>query len=116
MNFRSILTGFGIFICAHLMTWFQLNGQFLKTDWFRNNYFILSLFGIPISYAYMYGTKYCYEGYGGIIWPGRFTGFAAGMIVFTTLTALILNEGVTLKTGVSLILATALVAVQVLWK
>lgn len=114
-SLRHVLTGFGVFIVAHIVTWFQLNGQFFS-EWFKNNNFILALFGIPISYLYIYGTKYCYEGFGELVWPGRFMGFAAGMIVFAVLSSLILNEGITMKTGVSLLLAIALVAVQVFWK
>ena len=112
---RSVIMGVGIFLFVHLLTWFQLNGQFFS-EWFKNNNFILALFGIPISYLYIYGTKYCYEGFGGLVWPGRFIGFACGMVVFAILASLILGEGMTTKTYVSLALATALVAVQVLWK
>ena len=104
-----------LFLLVQVVTWFQLNGQFFS-EWFKNNNFILALFGIPISYLYIYGTKYCYEGFDNLIWPGRFIGFACGMIVFAILTSLVMNEGITAKTGVSLALATALVAVQVLWK
>ena len=112
---RSVIMGVGVFLFVHILTWFQLNGQFFN-EWFKNNNFILSLFGIPISYLYIYGTRYCYEGFDGLVWPGRFIGFACGMIIFAIFSSLILNEGVTMKNGVSLILATALVAVQVLWK
>ena len=109
------MAGVGVFILAHVITWFQLNGQFFS-EWFRKNTFILALFGIPISYLYIYGTKYCYEGFDGVIWPGRFIGFAVGMVVFALFTSTIMNEGITMKTGVSLLLATALVAVQIFWK
>ena len=112
---RSVIMGVGIFLFVHVLTWFQLNGQFFN-EWFKNNNFILALFGIPISYLYIYGTKYCYEGFGGLVWPGRFIGFACGMVVFAVLASLVLGEGLTTKTYVSLALATALVAVQVLWK
>lgn len=112
---RSVIMGVGVFLFVHILTWFQLNGQFFS-EWFKNNNFILALFGIPISYLYIYGTKYCYEGFGGLVWPGRFIGFACGMVVFAILASLIMNEGMTTKTYVSLALATALVAVQVLWK
>jgi hypothetical protein len=115
INSKALLAGIGIFIIAHIITWFQLNGQFFSA-WFKNNNFILSLFGIPISLLYIGGTKYCYEGFDGLIWPGRFIGFACGMIIFAIFSSLILNEGLTAKTGVSLALATALVAVQILWK
>lgn len=109
------MAGIGVFILAHIATWFQLNGQFFS-EWFKKNTFILALFGIPISYLYIYGTKYCYEGFGGIIWPGRFIGFAVGMVVFALFASTVMNEGITMKTGVSLLLATALVAVQIFWK
>ena len=112
---RSVIMGVGVFLFVHVLTWFQLNGQFFS-EWFKNNNFILALFGIPISYLYIYGTKYCYEGFGGLVWPGRFIGFACGMVVFAVLASLVLGEGMTTKTYVSLTLATALVAVQVLWK
>ena len=112
---RSVIMGVGVFLFVHVLTWFQLNGQFFS-EWFKNNNFILALFGIPISYLYIYGTKYCYEGFGGLVWPGRFIGFACGMVVFAILASLVMNEGMTTKTYVSLALATALVAVQVLWK
>ena len=115
VNSRALIVGIAIFLFAHIITWFQLNGQFFNA-WFKNNNFILALFGIPISYLYIYGTRSCYEGFGGLIWPGRFIGFACGMIIFAIFSSLILNEGLTAKTGVSLALATALVAVQVLWK
>ena len=105
----------GTFLLVQIITWFQLNGQFFS-EWFKNNNFILALFGIPISYLYIYGTKYCYEGFGGVVWPGRFIGFACGMIIFAIFASTIMNEGITAKTGVSLALATALVAVQVFWK
>ena len=112
---RSVIMGVGVFLFVHVLTWFQLNGQFFS-EWFKNNNFILALFGIPISYLYIYGTKYCYEGFGGLVWPGRFIGFACGMVIFAVLASLILGEGLTTKTYVSLALATALVAVQVFWK
>ena len=114
-DIKAVIIGVAIFLFVHIITWFQLNGQFFS-EWFKNNNFILALFGIPISYLYIYGTKYCYEGFGGLIWPGRFIGFACGMIIFAIFASTIMNEGITAKTGVSLALATALVAVQVFWK
>ena len=112
---RSVVIGVGIFLFVHILTWFQLNGQFFS-EWFKNNNFILALVGIPISLLYIYGTKYCYEGFGGLTWPGRFIGFACGMIIFAIFSSLILNEGLTAKTGISLLLAIILVCIQILWK
>ena len=78
---KAVVVGIGIFLFVHVLTWFLLNGQFFS-EWFKNNNFILALFGIPISYLYIAGTKYCYQGFDGLIWPGRFIGFACGMIIF----------------------------------
>ena len=44
-----LIIGMLIYLAAHAITWFQLNGQFIWT-WFEKNKFILALFGIPISY------------------------------------------------------------------
>ena len=115
INSKALLAGIGIFLLTHIITWFQLNGQFFSV-WFKNNNFILSLFGIPISLLYIYGTKYVYESFGGLIWPGRFIGFAVGMVVFSLLASFVMNEGVTMKTGISLALSLALVGVQIFWK
>ena len=115
MMSRELLIGIGIFILAHIIVWFQLNGQFFS-EWFKSNNFILALFGVPISYLYIWGTKYCYEGFGGLIWPGRFIGFACGMVIFAAFTSFIMGEGITAKTGLSLILAVALVGIQIFWK
>ena len=115
MNWPLFFIGAGFFFLAHIMTWFQLNGQFFS-EWFKKNYFLLAVFGIPISYAYLYATKYIVEAFDGLLWPGRFIGFAVGMVVFSIFTSSILGEGITMKTGVSLILAFALVCVQVFWK
>ena len=112
---RELLIGIGIFILAHIIVWFQLNGQFFS-EWFKSNNFILALFGIPISYLYIWATKYCYEGFDGLIWPGRFIGFACGMVIFAAFSSFIMGEGITVKTGLSLILAVALVGIQIFWK
>jgi hypothetical protein len=115
MDVKSLIIGLGFFVVAHIMTWFQLNGQFFS-EWFKNHNWILVLFGIPISYLFIYGTKYTFIAFDGLIWPGRFIGFSIGMLVFAILAAQIMGEGLTNKTMVSLILCFFLVGIQVLWK
>ena len=115
VNLKAFLIGICLFLLGHVLAWFQLNSQFFN-EWFKNNSLILVLFGIPISYTYLYATKYAYIGFGELVWPGRFVGFAIGMIVFGICTATILGEGITIKTGISLTLALALVCVQIFWK
>ena len=104
-----------VFFLVQCLTWFQLNGQFFSS-WFKNNNLILCLFGVPISWLYIIATKYGYEAFDGILWPGRLLGFALGIIFFTILTNHYMGEGITPKVVVSLILATALVCIQAFWK
>ena len=61
-------------------------------------------------------TGFVVEHFDGLLWPGRFIGFASGMISFAALSYLIMGEGVSVKTGVSLLLAVLLVCIQVFWK
>ena len=101
---KDLFIGIGAFFIAHVLTFYQLNGQFLKsTDWFKNNITLTAAAGIILSFFYIWGTKYAVSGMGGLLWPARFIGFGVGMII---------NN----KTWVSLALALILICIQVLWK
>tara|TARA_B100001287_G_scaffold256241_1_gene240969 strand:+ start:82 stop:420 length:339 start_codon:yes stop_codon:yes gene_type:complete len=110
-----LILGLLFFLGAHLVTWFQLNGQFIW-NWFEKNTFILALFGIPISYLYIYGTKYTVEHFEGIMWPARFIGFGVGILVYALFVGIFFKEGITLKTLTSLLLSLSLIFIQVFWK
>jgi len=115
MNSRLILISLFWFFVAHIAVWFQLNGQF-KWDWFKNNEWVLALAGVPISFLYLWGTKYAVNGFDGLLWPGRFVGFGVGMVVYAIFTGYFFNEGITPKTAISLGLAVLLISVQLFWK
>tara|TARA_B100001094_G_scaffold280562_1_gene291446 strand:- start:108 stop:452 length:345 start_codon:yes stop_codon:yes gene_type:complete len=104
-----------IFIITQLAVWFQTNGQFVS-DWFKNNTFVLSLFGIPISYGYIYATRYGFEAFDGSLWATRLLGFALGTISFAFMTYWIIGEGLNYKTLTSIVLALSLVLIQLFWK
>ena len=105
-----------LFTVGQVLIWYQTNGQF-KWKWFADHPFIIAcIFAVPISYSFIIATKYVVEYFDGLLWPGRFLGFATGMIAFTILTSLYMNEGINAKTAISLVLATALVLIQILWK
>lgn len=116
IKISDLFIGISLFSVAHLLTFFQLNGQFLKIDWFRKNEFLVAAAGIVLSYFYMYGTKYTVSGTDGLLWPARFIGFGIGMLLYAFLVSYFFNEGITAKTMVSLVLALALICIQVLWK
>jgi len=115
MNNRLILISLFWFFIAHVAVWFQLNGQF-KWDWFKNNEWVLALCGVPISFLYLWGTKYAVNGFDGLLWPGRFVGFGVGMVVYAIFTGYFFNEGISPKTMVSLGLAVVLISVQLFMK
>ena len=59
---KEILFCVAILFVTQIIIWFQLNGQ-LKWDWFKDNYLLMSLLGVPISYALLLATKYGFEGF-----------------------------------------------------
>ena len=116
MLYKDLFIGAGAFVIAHILTFFQLNGQFLKIDWFRKNEIWVAVAGIILSFFYMWGTKYTVNGMGGLLWPARFIGFGVGMIIYAIMVNYHFNEGINNKTWVSLALALILICIQVLWK
>ena len=72
--------------------------------------------GSLISYIVIYATKLVVEHFDGLLWPGRFIGFASGMMIFAFMTWSFMGEGINAKTGISLILALALIGVQIFVK
>ena len=111
----ALILCLGTFLLVQLLTWFQLNGQ-LIWPWFKNNVFLLCLFGLPISWLYIEATRLGFLAFDGLIWPQRFLGFAMGMLTFAICANVFLGEGLTWKTITSLILSAALVFIQVFWK
>ena len=115
MNIHSLVAGMGLMFITHIFIWFQINGQFLW-KWVSDNPMIMAIAGFPISYLLIISTRYMVDGFGGLLWPGRLVGFSLGMISFAILTSVYMQEGLSMKTLISLILAIALVVVQILWK
>ena len=105
-----------LFLFGQTLIWFQTNGQFLW-KWFEKHPLILSItMGTTISYAFIMATKYAYEHFDGLLWPGRFLGFALCISSYAILTWIFMGEGISLKTFTSLILATGIICVQLFWK
>ena len=112
---NSVAIGLLLYFVTHIIIWFQVNGQFVW-PWAKDNPWTMALLGFPISYILIIATKYIVAGFDGLLWPGRLVGFGTGMIIMGILTWVILGEGISTKTLISLILATTLVALQVFWK
>ena len=110
-----LFIGIGMFLIAHILTFFQLNGQFLWKSFAKNEWAVAAS-GIILSIFYIWGTKYIVEAFDGLLWPGRFIGFGVGMVIYALMVSYYFNEGINLKTLTSLVLAVGLVMIQVFWK
>ncbi len=72
--------------------------------------------GTLISYIFIKGTWLVAVHFEGALWPGRFIGQATGILIFAFMTWFFLNEGINMKTTISLILAAILIGIQIFWK
>lgn len=115
INYIALLIGIVFGFLAQVATFFQLQGS-LKYEWFKNNYWVVVLMGIPISMLFMESVKQMVTAYGGQLWPSRLIGFSIGAIVFTWLSWWLFKEPLTLKTMVSLLFAVGILCVQIFWK
>ena len=115
MGYNSIFIGFLLFLLGQLLIWFQTNGQFFN-EWCKEHPAIMATMGLPISYILIIASKYVVEGFDGLLWPGRLVGFGSGMVVMAICTWLVMGEGISTKTAVTLVLCTAVVLIQVFWK
>ena len=109
---RDVLICVLLLFITQIAIWFQLNGQ-LKWEWFKDNYLLMSLLGVPISYALIICTQYGYQGFSEL-WPIRLLGFAIGMISFPFITYFVLGEGITIKTGISIFLSVVIMILQLI--
>ncbi|MDB9899925.1 hypothetical protein OAC86_00100 [bacterium] len=105
-----------LFLAGQTMIWFQTNGQFISPWAKKNPLIIAAVGGTIISYMFIKATAYIAGYYDGQLWPGRFIGFSMGICSFAYLTWYFMGEGINTKTMVSLVLALALICVQLLWK
>jgi len=112
----KLLYGFLLFFLGQGLIWIQTNGQFVW-PWFKKNPWLVAIaFGSIVSYIFIQATKLVVEHFDGLLWPGRFIGFTSGIFIFTAMTYYFMNEGITTKTAVSLVLCVALISIQLFWK
>jgi hypothetical protein len=115
VNIGALLVGMFFGFLAQVATFFQLQGP-MKYEWFKNHYWLTVLMGIPISMLFMYSVKNMVIAFDGQMWPSRLIGFSIGAIVFSWLSWVVFNEPMTMKTFICLMLALAILLVQLLVK
>ena len=112
---EKLIFGIVFGVIAQIITFFQLQGQ-MKYDWFKNNYWIVVLMGIPASMFFMYSVKNLVIAYEGQMWPSRLIGFSLGAMVFTYFSWYLFNEPFSTKTIICLILAITILGIQLFVK
>ena len=103
-----------LFLFNNILIWYQLNSQ-LVWEWAKTSkaMWFSALLGIPISLLFWWATKIGYEGFGNL-WAVRFMGFSTSMMTFPLMTYLYLGEVITLKTGITIILAIIIMLLQLI--
>ena len=115
MKYKHLAYSFLIFLFGQIVVWIQTNGP-LIWPWAKEYRFSLMLLGVPITWAFMEATRLSVSGFSGAFWPGRFLSFVSGIMIFTLMTYIFKDEGINMKTAISLTLAFSLILVQLFWK
>ena len=95
-----------IIVFWQLQGWIVYDYKFLKSVWCI---YFTSLFIAPL---FFWSTRWSYE-YFGAFWNMRLAGFGIGTIVFGIMAWMFIGEIPTIKTIISILLAVAIVLIQI---
>jgi len=114
-KFLSIAFVLIVYLISQAFTFYQLQGH-LWNKWIKENPFIMTLLGIPISYYVILASRDMVNLWDGQTWPNRIIGFSLGVIVFSLMSWFLLREPLTTKTIVCLSLCFIILLIQLFWK
>ena len=109
---NKLLLSLLLVIVANIGTWFQFQGQFWSNKMIYKSPYYVMIVGALLSPIFWLATKLSYEHFGQF-WNIRLMAFGAGTIVFGIITWALMNEAPTLKTIICLMLAAAIVLIQI---
>ena len=108
----KLIAAIALIVIANIGTWFQFQGHYWSDKLiFKSTWFICGV-GALLAMLFWYATKFSYEHFGQY-WNIRLMGFGVGTIVFGIMTWLLSNEIPTIKTFVCLLLAAAIILIQI---
>jgi len=111
----SIIFILTVYLFSQAFTFYQLQGH-LWSKWIKNNPFLMTLMGVPVGYMVILASREMVSLYNGETWPNRIIGFSIGVIVFSIMAWLILEEPMTTKTLICLSLSFVILLIQLFWK
>ena len=100
---------------GQVLSFIQLQGG-IKWGWTPKYTWAMVLLGLPVSFFFMKSVQHFIAAFDGEIYPSRLIGFSIGIIVFGIMGWYLFREGITLKTGMCLLLSLAIILIQILWK
>ena len=109
---NKLLIFITLYTLGGILIWMQTNGQFLWSSFAKNPILLSITFGVIISYLMITATKYGFMSLNGSLWSIQFVGFSLGLIVNTILNFYLMNEGISLKTIISIFLAFIIITIQ----
>ena len=103
----------GAQLIAAILAFFQLQGHYVwpKVKFLSSIWWIY-ITSIIIAPLFFYATKWSYEHFGAF-WNMRLAGFGVGTLIFGLLAWSLIGEIPTLKTVISLMLAVAIILIQI---
>ena len=100
-------------VLGSLIAFYQLQGHYVYPQYkFLKSMWWVYLTSIPIAPLFFYSTKWSFEHFGAF-WNMRLAGFGIGTIVFGFMAWGLIGEMPTFKTIVCLLLALAIILIQV---
>ena len=100
-------------LVGSIIAFYQLQGHYVWTDikFFKSVWWVY-LVSIPIAPLFFYSTIWSYEHFGAF-WNMRLAGFGIGTLVFGVMAWILIGEIPTIKTVICLLLAIAIILIQV---
>ena len=100
-------------VIASLFAFFQLQGHYVWTNLnFLKSMWWVYATSLIIAPLFWYSTKWSYEHFGAF-WNMRLAGFGIGTMVFGIMAWIFIGEIPTIKTMISILLAVAIILIQV---
>ena len=111
---NKVILGGSLFVMAHILSWFQLNMQFMNPWWKNRGILAVLIFGIPCGLMFWYGWKYTTDAFGRSLWSARFISFGLSYLTFPIMTHYFLGESMfTSKTMICAMLSFLIIFVQI---
>jgi len=110
----KLFLSMGLLIFGNILHWFQMQMHFMevyKNHWFWSSPTWMAVFGLPIGYLFFEATRLSYEHFG-FTWNIRMIGFGIGTLIFGLMSFFLLKEIPTMKTIICLLLALAIILIQ----